>query len=179
MEQPYVHFQLPPLPYQLRGLPNTAWGIAYDIYTPATENDLPYGWNSHRANTYKQLISILVHAGYLRSQYSDYLHSDTDAHNTWQVMMELMSIDPVAKMETTVKGLKMYTMNHVHVQDVTHQVRLGGQFAARLRGQAPRLLVRTVRLLLDHLPQPLANLIGLPRHTRPSPAANTPGNWVA
>jgi hypothetical protein len=38
------HYAIPPLYHQ----PIGTWGIAYDIFTRATEDDLPHGWNSRR-----------------------------------------------------------------------------------------------------------------------------------
>ncbi|GJJ07947.1 hypothetical protein Clacol_002154 [Clathrus columnatus] len=155
----YVHFQVPPLPIQLMGAPATAWAIAYDIDTRRTQNDLGHGWNSHRceydmtsltsfyptpANTYNQLVTMLTTAGYNRSQYSDYLRPNADAVTTWRVMMGLMNLLPAWKMETTIKGLKMYTMERPHLQDVSARVRLGGEFAQVLRGPTPRVLVEAV-----------------------------------
>ncbi|GJJ07950.1 hypothetical protein Clacol_002157 [Clathrus columnatus] len=172
------HFLLPQLPYELVGVPHAAWGIAYDIYTRRTEDDLPAGWHSYRANTYKQLVRSLQLAQYFRSQYSDYLRPNVDVLTTWLVMLNLMNIEPYGKMESTVKHLKMYTMDRVHLQDVSFQVRLGGEFATRVRAPTPRNLVQPVILLMDYLPHLLANLVRRPRFTRWSNAANNPQNWA-
>ena len=46
---------LPPIPLPLMNPGH--YGISYDIYTGATEHNLPYGWNSNRSGYPERSIS--------------------------------------------------------------------------------------------------------------------------
>ncbi|KAH9929904.1 uncharacterized protein BXZ73DRAFT_20704, partial [Epithele typhae] len=83
---------------------NAVYGISYDIFTRATEDELPDGWNSPRAHTYRRLIKYLLESGYTRHQYSDYRNENTDATETFLVMFNMRNALARNKLATTVKG---------------------------------------------------------------------------
>ncbi|KAI5984063.1 hypothetical protein EDD15DRAFT_2171789 [Pisolithus albus] len=146
------------------------YGLSYDVSTRATEDDLPHGWNSRRAETYKQLALCLERGHFARLQKSDWICEDTDAITTYYTMLMLRTIPPPGKFQSTVKGLKMHKIESP-CYDISQEIVLGGRYAAALEGPTPSTLVP------ENVPsaEPLGVL--LPRYTRRSEAALNPGNW--
>ncbi|KAH9039293.1 hypothetical protein EDB85DRAFT_1859853 [Lactarius pseudohatsudake] len=169
---------MPPIPLTIAGLPIGHYGISYDISTRRTESDLPNGWHSHRAITYRRLIKRLRDAGYVRHQYSDYRRPNSDPVAVWMDMVGLCQIPPPGKLESTLSGLKMHYVHHLHDMDVTQQLQLGGAFSETLRGPTPVALVDQVPAgLLNPAPAiPGAGFVR-PVHTRPSAMADDLNNY--
>ncbi|KAF8069157.1 hypothetical protein FPV67DRAFT_1580851 [Lyophyllum atratum] len=162
------------IPLAIFDHPDGYYGISYDIGTNATERDLPNGWNAPRGSTYRQLISLLKDADYVRHQYSDYRSSDpTTAVNAWSDMWDLRNVKPSMKFESTVKGCKMHYYFSPALYDITRHIRLGGTGARNLRGMTPAGLVNTAQQHGMLLFPPG----GLPQGTRWSANAQNPGNW--
>lgn len=57
--------------------------------------------------TYRQLIGILNMGGFVSEQYSIYANPDTTADWAWQIAVELRTMEPLGKFETTVKVLQI------------------------------------------------------------------------
>jgi hypothetical protein len=173
-----IPFVIPPAPMPLPLMHPGHYGISYDIYTRATEDDLPHGWHSHRINTYRQLIRILNVAGFHHMQYSDYSRPNVHPAFAWLVMLSLCAISPPGKLESTVRGMKMHQIND-DVCIVTQDVQLGGVHAQALRGPTPRQLVTDAAAALMHpAPEVLAVAPPMPQYTRPSQASVIAANWM-
>ncbi|KAH7925962.1 hypothetical protein BV22DRAFT_1033343 [Leucogyrophana mollusca] len=122
---------LPPLPQALtaRGFPVGVYGIAHNISIRRTEDDLPDGWNSNRANTYQQLIRRLHCAGYVQHQYGDYRIHNTMASIAWATVASLRLINIPGKLEATGLTLEMDFVQDLSEMDVASALRLGGAFS--------------------------------------------------
>lgn len=80
------------------------------------------------ANTYDELVNLLLAAGYRRDQLSVWICDDTTATQAYWTMLSLSRVWPSGKLETTVQGLKMY---HVFNQefDITEYMQLGSIYS--------------------------------------------------
>ncbi|KAI6009752.1 hypothetical protein BKA83DRAFT_4070271 [Pisolithus microcarpus] len=147
------------------------YGLSYDISTAATENDLPQGWNSQRAETYRQIARCLERGHFARLQKSDWVREDTDAITTYYTMLMLCNIPPPGKLQSTVKGLKMHKIESL-CYDISQDIRLGGRYATTLEGLTLSALVPA------NVPsvEPLDDFL-LPRYTQRSDAALDAANW--
>ncbi|KAF8273182.1 hypothetical protein EI94DRAFT_1696985 [Lactarius quietus] len=172
-------FFVPHVPPNIEGLPHGLYGITYDISTRRTEDDLPDGWHSRRASTYRALLRSLRQAGFVRHQYSDYRRHNSNPVAVWTTMIFLAAqVQPPGKLQSTLLGLKMHHIEHLHDMDVTDQLRLGGAFTPWLMGPTPAGLVAEVP---DGLLNPVPVVPGpdfiRPVFTRPSAAANSRFNY--
>lgn len=85
------------------------------------------------AQTYRYLTRRLRNAGYVRHQYSDYRRPGSNPVVVWTTMVQLATIQPSGKLESTMISLKMHYFHHLNDMDVTNQLRLGGAFSTTLR----------------------------------------------
>ncbi|KAH9045982.1 hypothetical protein EDB84DRAFT_1241695, partial [Lactarius hengduanensis] len=117
------------------------YGISYDISVRKTEDDLPNTLfltiNGFQVSTYRRPTKHLHDPGYVHHQYSDYRHPNSDPVIVWMDMVGLCRIWPPGKLESTLSGLKMHYIHHLHNMDVTEQVQLGGVCSTMLRGPTP------------------------------------------
>ncbi|KAI6009811.1 hypothetical protein BKA83DRAFT_105686 [Pisolithus microcarpus] len=163
---------IPPDVYlTLVGMPSGTYGLSYDVSTPATEDDLPRGWNSRRAETYRQIALYLERGHFTCLQKSDWIRENTDAFTTYYTMLMLRTIPPSGKLQSTVRGLKMHKIES-HYYDISQDIRLGGRYATTLEGPTPSALVPA------NVPsvEPPDDFL-LPRYTRRSDAASNAANW--
>ncbi|KAK6997385.1 hypothetical protein R3P38DRAFT_1897168 [Favolaschia claudopus] len=171
-------FFIPLLPQPLAGFPVTAYSIAYDIFTLANELDLPQGWNSPRANIYRQLKRLLLIGGFTRNQYSVWVNPNVTVLLAWNVLWSLETAPPPNKLSSTVKGLHISRMDQFALMDVTADVQIGGANVPNIRGPVPRDLVpQPLALQPPAGPIPPNAAFARPVHTRPSPAANDRNNY--
>jgi len=127
---------------------------------------------------YRALIRILNAAGFVQLQYSDYSHQNIQPAVAWGVMLSLCTIPPPGKLESTVRGLKMYRIDHNSFM-VTQDIQFGGQYSPFLRGPTPRNLVTpAAAAIMNPAPAVLAIAPILPQHTRASAAAAIAANWM-
>ncbi|KAI6102922.1 hypothetical protein F5141DRAFT_1008128 [Pisolithus sp. B1] len=147
------------------------YGLSYDISTPATEEDLPCGWNSQRVETYRQIALCLEHGHFIHLQKSDWICENMDAITTYYTMLMLCTILPSGKLQSTVRGLKMHKIES-HYYDISQDICLGGQYAIMLKGLTPSTLVPA------NVPsvEPPDNFL-LPCYTQHSDAASNAANW--
>ncbi|KAF9232541.1 hypothetical protein BU15DRAFT_67364 [Melanogaster broomeanus] len=105
----------PPLPPAVRLLlilmPPGTYGISYDIYTAATENNLPDGWHAARTSTYSELHKSLECGQFVRNQYSDWARDNTDAMTTYYQMLMLRAISPPGKLQSTSPRISVLVVN--------------------------------------------------------------------
>jgi hypothetical protein len=93
-------------------------------------------------------------------------------------MLDLFTIVPPGKLESTIGGLTMFFMQSLNLMDVSDDACLGGHFSTFLRGPTSAALVAPVANVLNPPPAiPLAAAFHLPVGTRPSPPALDPANW--
>ena len=80
------------------------------------------------ANTYDELVNLLLAAGYRQDQLSVWICDDTTATQAYWTMLSLSRVRPSSKLETTVQGLKMY---HVFNRefDITEYMQLGSIYS--------------------------------------------------
>lgn len=179
INQQWLFGQLP----RLMAQPVGTWGISYDVYTHPSEDPVPYGWQSHRSNTYRELLKVLRANGFVHHQYSDQRQDNITALFTFLTMLRLVIILPLDKLPTTIKGLKMHYIDDMALFDVTDEVRLGGNVSPRLSGPAPRGLVHNLvgaghLLLQPPGPVPQEHPGVPPRHTRHNAASRNVNNYV-
>lgn len=149
-----VDFHIPPAVFlMLWNLPNGAYGISYDIDTRKTEDVPPHGWGSYQgefrnscvshqllshfmitATMYRGLVKQLQRRGYEQCQYSDWLNVDTTAADTYMMMLSLMRIKPPGKLQSTLKGVKIYYLTDPGGLDGTNTIELGGAYSMHLWG---------------------------------------------
>ncbi|TFK47239.1 hypothetical protein OE88DRAFT_1666604 [Heliocybe sulcata] len=175
--------------------PHGSYGISYDIYTRATEDDLPYGWHSNRSHTYRAAILHLEANGFRKHQYSDFRRDGTSLLNTFLTMITLRVMAPPSKLATTLKGVKMHFISDMTICDQTRELRLGGRYARALEGPAPAALVQSLTgQFANHVPpvmplnpQPVPTPVALaagggvferPKHTKTSQNANLANSYV-
>ncbi|KAK7033339.1 hypothetical protein R3P38DRAFT_791812 [Favolaschia claudopus] len=171
-------FIAPVPPMGLFGFPVTAYCISYDIYTLANELDLPQGWNSPRANIYRQLKRFLLLGGFTRNQYSVWVNQNTTVAAAWHTMWSLELSLPPNKLSSTVKGLQLSRMDQFALMDVTADAQIGGAHIPNIRGPVPRDLVpQPLALQPPAGPIPPNAAFARPVHSRPSPAANDRNNY--
>lgn len=89
--------------------------------------------------TYKRIIQYLNHHDFERYQYSGYRRPDSDPIEVWEIMLQLMTIEPPGKLQSTVLGLKMHYV--LHEMDVTEALQFGGVFSPFLLGPTPAGLI--------------------------------------
>ncbi|KAI6117279.1 hypothetical protein EDD16DRAFT_1707826 [Pisolithus croceorrhizus] len=101
---------IPPNIYlTLINMQSGTYGLSYDVSTPATENDLPHGWNSRRVETYRQIALCLECGHFACLQKSDWVHKNINTITTYYMMLILWTILPPGKLQSMVKGLKMHS----------------------------------------------------------------------
>ncbi|KAL4076803.1 hypothetical protein V8B97DRAFT_2022082 [Scleroderma yunnanense] len=116
---------------------------------PGAYNNLPTGWNTHRAQTYTQLVK----------------------HLQSHVMIHLKMILPLGKFETTMQNIKMHLVM-IEEFDPTPDIQLGGLYSPELEGPTPAGLVPP--MIPAMIPPPGGPL---PRHTLDSEEARDHNNW--
>ncbi|KAM5538026.1 hypothetical protein V8D89_008223 [Ganoderma adspersum] len=178
MNQAWLAGQFAPLSLQPVGI----YGISYDVFTRPTEDPVPYGWESHRSQTYRELIARLREDGFLHHQYSDHRNLNVAAWDAYQTMVNLTYIDPPSKLATTVKGIKMHYISDMNLMDASNQVMLGGNASQRLQGPTPRALVHQLVGVGHHLTQvpqhvPQGHPGVPPKYTTRTPATENPLNY--
>ncbi|KAF8440921.1 hypothetical protein L210DRAFT_870531 [Boletus edulis BED1] len=157
--------RVPLIPVTIQGvmmdMPEGMYGISYyDIFTRKTEDNL-----SHTA-TYAELSQHFDHI-----QYSNWYLSDTNAMNAYWSMLSLVWIQPLGKLQSTIKGLKMHQTNDEFF-DVTNNIQLGDLYSTTLQG------LTSARLILVHVAaaMPQAGQFHLPVHTKQCLAASCQQN---
>ncbi|KAH9970521.1 hypothetical protein BGW80DRAFT_1253946 [Lactifluus volemus] len=174
-----IAFIQPPVPLQILAFPPTAYSICYDIYTRRNEDDAPHGWNSPRSNIYRRLKRRLLQAGFVRNQYSDWVHLFAPPAHIFNTMTDLGNILPPNKLSSTVKGLRMSRIDQLAIMDITENIALGGNFSTMLRGPVPTNLVLPVAAILDPIPGPIPPGAPFARPVDSGPGgADDPGNFL-
>jgi hypothetical protein len=166
-------FIQPPVPPAIVAFPPTAYSISYDIFTNRNEHDAPNGWHSPRckclscdqpislssfifsARIYRRLKHLLIGAGFLHNQYSDWVHPFTTAAITYNTMTGLESIPPPHKLSSTVRRLRMSRLDEFNLMDITADIQLGGVFSTMLRGPVPSNLVAPIAAVMNPIPGPI------------------------
>ncbi|KAL4062242.1 hypothetical protein V8B97DRAFT_1878130 [Scleroderma yunnanense] len=166
---------LPQLPLALHArllaLPPGAYGIFYDISTQRTKDNLPTEWNTHRVQTYTQLVKHLQSHSFHCKQYSEWLSHNIVAIEVYWMMIYLKMILPLGKFETTVQNVKMHLIM-IEEFDPTPDIQLGGLYSPKLEGPTPAGLVPP--MIPAMIPPPGGPL---PRHTLVSKEARDHNNW--
>ncbi|KAI9571803.1 hypothetical protein HD554DRAFT_2002252, partial [Boletus coccyginus] len=118
---------------RLANMPAGIYGLSYDIFTGATEDDLPNGWNSHRMATHREVAKILQSHGFERLQDSghDWFCEPADAVDVFWSILSLTGVRPPGKFQSTVKELKAHYIHDLAL-DITPQIRLGGEYSPAL-----------------------------------------------
>ena len=98
---------------------------------------------------------------------------------TWFTIYEMMNIQPLGRMETTVTGLNLYYIHDPLLQNLTASVQLGGVYSQVLRGPTPRNLVLHVAAALTRTVPPVIPALppALPAYTLPSIGGGIAANW--
>jgi hypothetical protein len=174
----------------------TAYSISYDIFTLPNERDSPLGWHSPRcnhflniainvltlsqANIYRQLKAALLAAGFIRNQYSVWVHPFISATNTYTAMLGLEGIVvPPNKLSSTVKGLRMSRLDNFALMDVTPDIQIGGAAVLSLLGPVPAGLVPAPAALVPPaVPIPAGFPFALPVDSRAGPGVNNPATFL-
>jgi hypothetical protein len=55
-----IPFVIPPAPMPLPIMPAGHYGISYDIFSRATEDNLPNGWHAHRSEYPTMVLTLLA-----------------------------------------------------------------------------------------------------------------------
>ncbi|KAJ7184120.1 hypothetical protein C8R46DRAFT_1208356 [Mycena filopes] len=160
--------------------PITAYSVSYDIFTRANEQDSPGGWNSYRSNIYRRLKNALTAAGFVRNQYSDWVHPNISGFNAWMFMLSLEGlIPPPHKLSSTVRGLRMARMDHFGLMDVTQDLQIGGAASTTLWGPVPAGLVPVPAALFPPAaPIPAGVPFARPVDSHAGPGVDNPANFL-